>query len=359
VFFGAKSQVPAADTAARKGTDELANVDVWNTGDERVQSLQMIRAEQDRNFTFRQAFDVSAGKFVKLADETMRDLEVAPDGRWAVGRDTRGYIHDYKRAAADIYRVNTTTGERTLMMKGQLTNTSTGSHIFGISPDGNYFLYWKDNKFVAYNLESGASRTLGGTITTSFIDTEFDHPGPKPSFGLAGYTTDKKSVIVQHRYDLWEMPLDGSAARNLTNGTGTKNEMRFRYVRTEPLEPNLGSMAGGGAAQGGPGGGGGFGGGRGGGNAARATIDLSKPITLSAYGEYTKKAGFYGREEDQRRESAAEGVCVGPPRAVRLQEQGRRAAPGHSCAAGRLQTRREAPDAGDVLREELAEHAPL
>jgi dienelactone hydrolase len=316
VFFGAKSQVPSPDSAARKGTDELANVDVWNTGDERVQSLQMIRAEQDRNFTFRQAFDVSAGKFVKLADETMRDLEVAPDGRWAVGRDTRGYIHDYKRAAADIYRVNTTTGERTLMMKSQLTNTSTGSHTFGISPDGNYFLYWKDNKFQAYNLESGASRTLGGTITTSFIDTEFDHPGPKPAYGLAGYTTDKKSVIVQHRYDLWEMPLDGSAARNLTNGTGAKNEMRFRYIRTEPLEPNLGSMAaggGGGAGQGGPGGGGGFGGGRGGGNAARATIDLSKPITLSAYGEYTKKAGFYELANGQLKELVYEDAAFSNP----------------------------------------------
>jgi dipeptidyl aminopeptidase/acylaminoacyl peptidase len=166
---------------------------------------------------------------------------------------------------------------------------------------------------VAYNLESGASRTLGGTITTSFIDTEFDHPGPKPSFGLAGYTTDKKSVIVQHRYDLWEMPLDGSAARNLTNGTGTKNEMRFRYVRTEPLEPNLGSMAGGGAAQGGPGGGGGFGGGRGGGNAARATIDLSKPITLSAYGEYTKKAGFYELANGQLKELVYEDAAFSNP----------------------------------------------
>jgi dienelactone hydrolase len=313
VFFGAKAQVPAPDTAARKGTDELANVDVWNTNDERVQSLQMIRAEQDRNFTFRQAFDVSAGKFVKLADETMRDLEVAPDGRWAVGRDTRGYIHDYKRAAADIYRVNTTTGERTLMMKGQLTNTSTGSHTFGVSPDGNYFLYWKDNKFQAYNLESGASRTLGGTITTSFIDSEFDHPGPKPAYGLAGYTSDKKSVIVQHRYDLWELPLDGSAARNLTGGTGTKNEMRFRYVRTEPLEPNLGSIAAGGGGQGGPGGGGGFGGGRGGGNTARATIDLAKPITLSAYGEYTKKAGFYELANGQLKELVYEDAAFSNP----------------------------------------------
>jgi len=61
------------------------------------------------------------------------------------------------------------------------------------------------------------------------------------------------------------------------------------------LEPNLGNIAGTGGGQGGPGGGqgGGQAGGRGGGAAARATIDLSKPVLLSAYGEWTKKAGFY------------------------------------------------------------------
>lgn len=314
VFFGAKAQVPAPDPGPRKGTDELANVDVWNSSDERVQSLQMIRADQDRNFTFRQAFDVAAGRFVKLADESMRELDVAPDGRWAVGRDTRGFIHDYKRPAADIYRVNTSTGERTLMLKAQLTNTSTGSHTFGISPDGRYFVYWKENKFQAYDLDAGSSRALGGAATPSFVDTEFDHPGPKPAFGIAGYTSDKTSVIVQHRYDLWQLPLDGAAARNLTNGAGAKGEMRFRYVRTEPLEPNLGSLSTGAGAGAGPGGpGGGFGGGRGGGAAARATIDLSKPITLSAYGEYTKKAGFYELANGQLKELVYEDAAFSNP----------------------------------------------
>jgi len=95
VFFGIKEQVPAPDTA-RKSTDETADVDVWNTGDERVQSLQMVRAEQDRNFTFRQAFDISAKRFIKLADETMRELDVAPDGKWAMGFDTHAYIRNEK-----------------------------------------------------------------------------------------------------------------------------------------------------------------------------------------------------------------------------------------------------------------------
>ena len=241
-------------------------------------------------------------------------------------------------------------------------------------------------------------RTLGGGSPVSFVDMEFDHPGPRPSYGIAGYTSDGKSVMVQQRYDLWLLPLDGSAPRNLTNGTGTKNEIRFRYVRTEPPE------------QAGPVVPGSPGGGRGGGPAAqRWTIDLSKPVTLSAYGEYTKKAGFYelaggqlkelvyedaffstptkaakadkflftretfvgvsrssrlrsglqGREEDLRRQSAAGGISLGSPHPVRLQEQGRPAAAGHPGPARRLQAGRKAADAREFLREKLTEPEPV
>jgi dipeptidyl aminopeptidase/acylaminoacyl peptidase len=275
VFFGMKPQV-AAPSTARRNTDETADVDVWRTADERIQSVQMVRADADRNFTFREAFDAGAKRFVKLADETMRELEVADKSKWAVGRDTRGYISDYKEPRADFYRVDTTTGERTLMFKGQ----PTGSSAFGISDSGRAFLFWKDSKIQAYDLDTAAVKVLGGPGAPSFIDVDEDHPGPKPSYGIAGYTEDGKAVIAQHKYDLWMLPLDGGNAVNLTNGAGAKGEIRFRYVRTEPSEG------------GGPGG---FGGGRGGG--ARA-IDLSKPVTLSAYGEWTKKAGFYERAPD-------------------------------------------------------------
>jgi dipeptidyl aminopeptidase/acylaminoacyl peptidase len=290
VFFGMKEQSPLAPSGEKKSTDEKANVDVWNTSDDRIQSEQMIRADQDRNFTFREAFDASTGRFVKLADETMRNLEVAEDGRWAVGQDVRAFVSDYKPAAADIYRVDTATGQRTLMLKGQLTNTSTGRHVFGISPDGKHYLYWKDGRFQDYDLDAGAARALGGSGAPNFVDTDFDHPGPKPAFGVTGYTADGKFAVVEQKYDLWLLPLDGSAPKNLTKGTGAGQEMRLRYIRTDPEDPVLTLSA--------PpaGGGGGFA--RRGAAGRQKPIDLSKPVLLSAYGEWTKKSGYYELAND-------------------------------------------------------------
>ncbi len=285
VFFGMKEQVPAPDTA-RKSTDESADVDVWNTEDSRTQSLQMVRAEQDRNFAFRQAFDVPAKRFVKLADETLRELDLAPDGKWAVGHDARAYLRNEKvLPAADFYRVNTATGERTLIAKGQLT----GRHVFGINPHGTHFLYWKDGKIVAYDFAAGAAKALGAA-KVSFVDLEYDHPGTKPSYGIAGYAQDGRAVISHHRYDLWLVPLDGSAPKNLTNGSGAKNVVRFRVLRPEPPEPTVPRFVG-----------------------PRGTLDLAKPLMLSAYGEWTKRSGYYELANGQLKELVYEDASYGNP----------------------------------------------
>ncbi len=285
VFFGIKEQVPTLDSP-RKSTDEAANVDVWNTNDPEVQSLQMVRADQDRNFTFRAAFDVAAGKFIKLADETMRELDVAETGGWAVGLDRRAYLRDEKvLPAGDYYRVNTSTGERTLIAKSQLV----GRYVFGIHPRGTHFLYWKDGTIMAYDFAAGTAKTLGAG-KVDFTDTEYDHPGAKPSYGVAGYTSDGKGVIVNHRYDLWLVPLDGAAPRNLTDGLGTTNEIRFRLLRVEPPDPAQPRSA-----------------------AARQLFDLAKPQTLSAYGEWTKKSGYYELANGKLKELVYEDAFFGNP----------------------------------------------
>ena len=265
VFVGIIPQSALPDTAKRRSADSVADVDVWRTQDERIQSAQMVTVDADRNRVFRQGFDVTTAKYITLSDSAMRELDLPITGHWAVGRDPRPYISDYKRAAADFFRVNTLTGERTPMFKAQLT----GQHVAGISPDGKSYLYWKDASWQTYDLDAGTSRKLASPPGAQFTDMEEDHPGPKASYGVAGYASDGSGVIVNHRFDLWFLPLDGGAPRNLTNGVGARDKIVFRHIRTEPIDSSVRRAA----------------------RVARE-IDLAKPITFSTYGEYTKKAGF-------------------------------------------------------------------
>ena len=99
---------------------------------------------------------------------------------------------------------------------------------------------------------------------------EFDYPGPKPSYGIAGFSKDGKGVIAQSRYDLWLLPYGGGAAKNITNGMGSKDSIRLRYARLtqpDPMAPRA--------------------------EREGRVIDLAKPVTLSAYGDWTKKSGFF------------------------------------------------------------------
>ncbi|HEY0809340.1 MAG TPA: prolyl oligopeptidase family serine peptidase [Longimicrobiales bacterium] len=267
VFIGTHAQGVAPDTSKKKSTDEVADVDVWGTKDVRIQSVQMARAEQDRNFTYRQAYDVDTRRYITLADSTVREVQPALEGVWAIGRDERAYVHDHKRPAADLYRVNTTTGERTLMLKGQILSNNA-QHTFGTTPDGRYFLYWNDNRFHVFDLNAGSSRPLAADI--NFVNNEFDYPGPRPSYGFAGWTADGKGVVVNHKYDLYYLPFDGGAAKNITNGFGAKNEIRFRVANPGPFD-GLGPRE----------------------RARAEAIDFKKPILLTAFGQWTKKMGMF------------------------------------------------------------------
>ena len=194
VFFGMKPQVPAPPTGATQGHGRtVADVDVWNTADERIQSAQMIRADQDRNFTFREAFDVAANRFVKLADETMRELDVAP-GRPLGGRPRHARLHlrlqapggghlprqhDDRRAHADAE------GSADRQPHASASRPTARTSSTGKTPSSR-----PTTSTPARRARSAEQRR------SSFIDMEFDHPGPKPSYGIAGYTSDGKSVIV-------------------------------------------------------------------------------------------------------------------------------------------------------------------
>lgn len=241
-------------------TEPQANVDVWHWKDTEPQSVQIIRLNQDRRATLAAVVDLASGSIRQLADDGMRTITANDDLTWAIGRldaPYRGQI-SWGGSKADIYRVSLATGERALVEPGL-------SRTMGFSPDGKWFLYLKGGRVYSYEVATAKKTVIDGG--RSFVDAEDDHDYEKPVYGVAGFTADGKSAILYDRFDLWSLPLTGGQPVNLTKGEGAKQEIVFRYTRLVP-----------------PGSGGG---------AASQAIDLTKPITLAATGEYTKKRGYF------------------------------------------------------------------
>jgi dienelactone hydrolase len=253
----------------------VADVDIWHVGDQRLQSVQMVRANRDRGQTYQGVVHLEGGKarFVQLADTTMESVQISTDGRVAVGRDGRAYESDWLPSYADHYLVDVSTGERTLVLEKHL-------RTLGFSPRGDHYLYWKDGHVWSYRVRGGEHVNLTRDAPISFVNEEFDRMGEKPPHGIAGWTMDSTAVILQHRYDLWLQPLDGSRPTSLTRGVGADEEIRFRVVSLDPEE---------------------------------ALIDLRRPVLLTAFGQWTKKDGFYRLDRGRLQELVTADASFGRP----------------------------------------------
>ena len=265
VFVGIKAQ---QDTRA-EATEPQANLDIYHWKDVELQSEQLLRVAQARRATLAAVVTPATNTFVKLADDAIKTLTPTPDDRWAIGRDPTPYDHDFSEgqpARADYYKIDTTTGARTLIAKHLL-------RTMGASSDGKWFLYLESQHVMAYNLETGRTGRVdaGGA---NFINTDNDLAAEKPIWGVAGWSKDGKSVLLYDKYDVWSQPLDGGRGTDLTGGAGAAQQVQLRLARLEG------------------GGRGGRGGGAGGGGADEG-VDLSRPQTLTAYGDWTKKSGYW------------------------------------------------------------------
>jgi dipeptidyl aminopeptidase/acylaminoacyl peptidase len=250
-----------------RGDDEdVANVDVWHWRDERVQSVQQVRANRDREATYTAVVHLADGRFVQLTDEAMPSITLAEDGTFGIGRLDKSYRYEitWGGSRADYYHVDAGTGERRLLVEG------LGRPI-GLSPDGRWYAYLRDETVFVMDIDSGETTDLTALSGVDFVDRQDDHPYERPVYGLAGWSEDGNWLLLEHRYDLWALPLPhhGEDPINLTAGLGDREAIRFRHVE---LESDDGGFGGGGGAD---------------------AIDLSEPLLLSAYGDRTKKSGYF------------------------------------------------------------------
>ncbi|HVG19288.1 MAG TPA: prolyl oligopeptidase family serine peptidase, partial [Blastocatellia bacterium] len=255
VFFGVIPAPEPEKDDEDAASDDKVTADLWHWKDDYIQPMQKVRAEQDRNRSFRAVYHLKEKKFVQLADETMERIVPSSDGRWAIGSDDREYriLVGYDTNYSDDFLVNTIDGSRKPLLKKQQWNPAW-------SPSGKYALFYDGKDWNTVSVPDGKVINLTKGLGVKFSDEEHDSPSIPPAYGSAGWTADERHVLVYDRYDIWQVAPDGGGAKNLTEGVGRREKIQFRYVKLDPQEK---------------------------------AVDPSRPMLLRAENEWTRDTGFY------------------------------------------------------------------
>ncbi len=270
--FGVQPIPP--DSIPADSLADKAVVDLWHWRDARPQPMQRIQAAQDRNRSYAAVFHVATRQVRRLADESRPNVTLSDDGRVAVATTNVPYQMDAiaGEGGNDIHVINTVTGAS----RQVATKVRGGGQL---SPAARFVTWWEGGSWRVHDVAAGRTRELTAGITgVSFENEEHDTPTDPTPYGVGGWTRNDARVLVYDRYDIWEVdPLGAAAPRNLTEGTGRRENLTFRVVDLDPDE---------------------------------RFIDPTQPILLRAFDNATKSAGFY--RERVGSATAAERLVMAP-----------------------------------------------
>jgi dipeptidyl aminopeptidase/acylaminoacyl peptidase len=248
---------PAAPADPNDRRPSPIRVDLWSYKDPIIQPMQQVRATQERNRNYTALMHLSDKRLVQLAGADLPSVNVGQDANRAVGTSGLPYQQEisWDTTYNDVYLVDLKSGSRRKILEHVTGNAS-------LSPGGNYLLYFDQpsGDWFTYQISTGAKTNLTERLAVKFFDETHDTPSLPPSLGSAGWTDGDRTVVLNDRYDLWEIRPDGSNARMITNGEGRKQKLVFRY-RT--LDPDA------------------------------RTISATKPLLLSTTNDETKATGYY------------------------------------------------------------------
>ena len=256
-IFLATAPPPEPPADADDDRPEPIAVDLWSTKDPWLQPMQRVRADQERNRSYRAVFHLADRKFVQLATPDLPTVSPGDDLARAIGMSDIPYRMElsWDQTYNDVFLLDLKTGKPTRVLE------HWGSTATTMSPGGKYVLYFDEGNghWFTYRVSDGARVNLTEKIDVRF-QQENDTPDLPGPYGTAGWTADDRSVLLYDQYDIWEVRADGTGARNVTGGAGRQNNTSFRYRSMDPDE---------------------------------RVVPANKPLLLAAVDERTRATGFY------------------------------------------------------------------
>jgi dienelactone hydrolase len=237
---------------------DLPSLILWHWKDPRLQSQQIVQEAQDKRFSYLAEYRIADDRVIRLADDSVRDVSIAPHDRFAYALNDGPYQHEesiHGRAYRDIYTIDLRTGVRSERVRQVITRAYP-------SADGTRLMYWgMDADWHVIDMATGQQRNITKGLPVTFGNVEDDHNNlVQPPEPVIGWSTDGAWVLLSDGWDIWKVSATGAApAVNLTRDGRTS---QVRYQRRAMVDRD------------------------------EDGIDLSKPMYVQTYGEWTKKAGL-------------------------------------------------------------------
>ena len=176
-------------------------------------------------------YEVGSRKLLSLGNETLDSIDVnfKFNRPFLLAQSTATYrkISSWEPGHSDLYLINAATGQSSLIAQDVLGKAE-------MSPTGKYVVWFdeRDTLWKSYDQKTATIRSLTNALKEAFYDEEHDTPDSPNSYGLAGWTTDDRYLLVYDRYDMWKLdPAGQEKPVNVTKGYGRKEKVQLRYLK--------------------------------------------------------------------------------------------------------------------------------
>ena len=222
IHVGVQEMVPPKDTSLVPF--ELPGLDIWNWDAPQLPPVQKVNLKADAARTFP----------VRLGEGLLNDTRLV---RYTLGNRGDG-PYDLKVRTVDPvetqWNYQNTVELSVVGPDGEKKIAQGRFDGIGLSPLAQYVIWWNlpQQCWNLYDIAVGATRVLSPGVC--FSQEDDDHPMMKESCGLAGWLEGEGAVLLYDQYDIWKVPVDGSAATRLT--AGRENRITYRYINTKDRE---------------------------------------------------------------------------------------------------------------------------
>jgi dipeptidyl aminopeptidase/acylaminoacyl peptidase len=224
---------PPADPNTR--APQPIAVDVWSWNDPLLQPMQRVRADQERQRSYRAVVHLADKRFVQLATSELPTVNPGEDSSRAVGTSDVPYRREmsWDQTYNDVYLLDLKTGRPEKILE-HWPGSAT------LSPGGRYMTYFDERSgdWFSQRIADGVRVNLTEKLDVSF-QQENDTPDLPGPYGLGGWTADDGALLLYDEYDIWEIRPDGTRPRMITGGEGRRQRIVFRYRSLDPEERTI------------------------------------------------------------------------------------------------------------------------